>query len=141
MRLQENQTIHQLLSNREVEPEGRELKRKMILKLQKRLNKKNSNSLTQDHEHRRMEKKNSLDGVIQQMSETEEDDQDNGEMTSSSEEDPDAKANYKNSHYWSLPENVRQAIDTAKKNSRTTCNGKNEKDHPFHVACVTSGSF
>lgn len=52
------------------------------------------------------------------MSETEEDEDENDDDSSSSAEDPDAKANYKNSHYWSLPENVRQAIDTAKKNSK-----------------------
>ena len=37
---------------------------------------------------------------------------------SSSEGDPMARQNYKNAAYWSLPENVRQAIDTAKKKSK-----------------------
>ena len=41
------------------------------------------------------------------MSDTDENEDNNNDATSSSEEDPDAKQNYKNSHYWSLPENVR----------------------------------
>ena len=40
------------------------------------------------------------------------------EYESSSEGDPDAAINYKNEAYWALPENVRQAIDTAKKKSK-----------------------
>ena len=36
----------------------------------------------------------------------------------SSEEDPDAKENYKTEAYWSLPENVRQAIDCARRKAK-----------------------
>lgn len=40
------------------------------------------------------------------------------EYTESSEEDMEAKINYKNSAYWALPENVRHAIDCARKKSK-----------------------
>jgi hypothetical protein len=40
------------------------------------------------------------------------------EYESSSSADPDCTINYKNEAYWALPENVRQAIDTAKKKSK-----------------------
>lgn len=53
---------------------------------------------------------------MQEVSDSEEAEED--DQSSSSEEDPDAKENYKNEHYWSLPENVRHAIDTAKKDSK-----------------------
>jgi hypothetical protein len=36
----------------------------------------------------------------------------------SSDEDMEAKVNYKNSAYWALPENVRHAIDCARKKSK-----------------------
>ena len=40
------------------------------------------------------------------------------EYSESSEEDMEAKINYKNSAYWALPENVRHAIDCARKKSK-----------------------
>jgi hypothetical protein len=36
----------------------------------------------------------------------------------SSDEDMEAKVNYKNSSYWALPDNVRHAIDCARKKSK-----------------------
>ena len=39
-------------------------------------------------------------------------------VETSSEEDPEAKVNYKNYTYWALPDNVRHAIDTAKRKSK-----------------------
>ena len=65
-----------------------------------------------------LKKNDTLEGLIPQMSDTEENEEENDSESSSSEEDPNAKQNYKNSHYWSLPENVRQAIDTAKRNTK-----------------------
>ena len=51
-----------------------------------------------------MSKKNSLEGLVPEVSDTEEEEE---EETSSSEEDPDARENYKDEAYWALPENVR----------------------------------
>lgn len=40
------------------------------------------------------------------------------DYSDSSDEDMDAKINYKNSAYWALPDNVRQAIDIARRKSK-----------------------
>ena len=55
-------------------------------------------------------------GLTPIMTESEEDDDIFEE--SSSEEDMEAKEKYKNAAYWTLPENVRQAVDAARRKSK-----------------------